>query len=169
MLPLRTIRRLLSCVALVFCSLPSGASAQAHFAAAIGPGSFYEIDVPAGWNGDLLSAPGIVPESLPVAPPSGQEGFPVVRAQLLAGGFAVAASSYSSNGWALDDAVRRTHQLGGIVAAKVRQPRRTFLVGHSLGRARDRQARGATPGTVRRRAGRWVAQSRNSSTRATRA
>jgi len=135
---LRTIRwQVPSCVGLAFvvlCGLPLGASAQAHFAGAIGPGSFYEIDVPAAWNGDLvLYAHGIVQDSLPVVPPSSQDGFPVVRAQLLAGGFAVAASSYSSNGWALDDAVRRTHQLGGIAAAKVGQPRRTLLVGHSLG------------------------------------
>ena len=138
MLLLRPVRwQVVSCVALafvVFGAVPLGASAQAHFAGAIGPGSFYEIDVPAGWNGDLvLYAHGIVPDSLPVVPPSSQEGFALVRALLLGGGFAVAASSYSSNGWALDDAVRRTHQLGGIFAARVGQPRRTFLVGHSLG------------------------------------
>src|SRR5439155_10245727 len=110
------------------------ASAQAHFEGAIGPGSLYEIDVPGAWNGDVvIYAHGIVQASLPVVPPSDQDGFATLRTHLLAGGFSVAASSYSSNGWSLADAVRRTHQLSDIVRSKIGQPRRTFLVGHSMG------------------------------------
>ena len=45
----------------------------------------------------------------------------------------MAASSFSSNGWALDDAVRRTHQLSGIFRSKAGHPRRIFLLGHSMG------------------------------------
>lgn len=108
--------------------------AQSHFAGAIGPGSFYEIDVPAAWNGDLvLYAHGIVQADEPVAPPANQDGYPLLRAALLAQGFAVAASSFSSNGWSLDDAVRRTHQLRGIFTSKAGRPQRIFLVGHSMG------------------------------------
>lgn len=118
----------------MLCVLASTGSAQAHYEAAIGPGSSYEIDVPAAWSGDLvLYAHGIVQASLPVAPPSTQDGFHLLRAELLNNGFAVAASSYSSNGWSLADAVHRTHQLGAIVTATIGQPRRTFLVGHSMG------------------------------------
>src|SRR6185436_4057246 len=40
---------------------------------------------------------------------------------------------YSSNGWALADAVRRTHQLKGVFRSKVGEPRRTYLMGASLG------------------------------------
>jgi pimeloyl-ACP methyl ester carboxylesterase len=109
-------------------------SAITHYQGAIGPGSFYEIDLPAAWNGDLvLYAHGIVQADLPVAPPSTQDGYDQLRGHLLANGFAVAASSYSSNGWSLADAVRRTHQLGAIAASKIGRPRRTFLVGHSMG------------------------------------
>lgn len=44
--------------------------AQSHYAGAIGPGSFYEIDVPRIWNGDLvLYAHGIVQADEPVALP----------------------------------------------------------------------------------------------------
>ena len=119
---------------LVFCGGTATASAQAHYGGALGPGSLYEIDVPATWNGDLvLYAHAIVQASLPVAPPANQDGYATLRSHLLAGGFAVAASSYSSNGWALADTVRRTHQLSGIVTSKVGRPRRTFLVGHSMG------------------------------------
>jgi pimeloyl-ACP methyl ester carboxylesterase len=110
------------------------ADAQTHVAGAIGPGSTYEIDVPAVWNGDLvLYAHAIVQAGQPVAPPSAQEGYNQLRAALLAKGYAVAASSYSSNGWSLDDAVRRTHQLSGIFASKAGRPRRTLLVGPSMG------------------------------------
>jgi pimeloyl-ACP methyl ester carboxylesterase len=108
--------------------------AQSHFAGPIGPGSSYEIDVPGAWNGDLvLYAHAIVQADEPVLPPTNQDGYDVLRAALLTGGYAVAASSFSSNGWSLDDAVRRTHQLSGIFTSKAGQPRRIFLLGHSMG------------------------------------
>jgi pimeloyl-ACP methyl ester carboxylesterase len=115
-------------------ALPPNAAAQTHFSGSIGPGSFYEIDVPAVWNGDLvLYAHGIVQADLPVEPPASRDGYDLLRAALLNAGYAVAASSFSSNGWSLDDAVRRTHQLSGIFKSKAGQARRTFLVGHSMG------------------------------------
>jgi pimeloyl-ACP methyl ester carboxylesterase len=118
--------------ALVIAAAP--ASAQSHYAGAIGPGSFYEIDIPEVWNGDLvLYAHGIVQPDDPVAPPAALDGYDQLRAALLASGYAVAASSYSSNGWSLADAVRRTHQLSGIFTSKAGLPRRRLLVGHSMG------------------------------------
>lgn len=114
--------------------LPPGAAAQLHVSGEIGPGSLYEIDVPAAWNGDLvLYAHGIVQAEKPVATPTTQDGYNYLRPALLAAGFAVAASSFSSNGWSLDDAVRRTHQLSGIFKARVGHPGRTYLVGASMG------------------------------------
>jgi pimeloyl-ACP methyl ester carboxylesterase len=122
----------LACV--IAATAPAIAAAQSHFSGSIGPGSSYEIDVPAVWNGDLvLYAHGIVQAAQPVLPQSGQDSYAAIRAQLLAMGYAVAASSYSSNGWSLGDAVRRTHQLSGIFVAKVGRPLRTLLVGHSMG------------------------------------
>ena len=120
--------------AAVLVSLTVTASAQTHYEGALGPGSLYEIDVPASWNGDLvLYAHGIVEASLPVSRPTMQDGYGILRSHLLADGYAVAASSFSTNGWSLADAVIRTHQLGKIAAARAGQPRRTFLVGHSMG------------------------------------
>jgi pimeloyl-ACP methyl ester carboxylesterase len=113
---------------------PAASDAQAHFEGDIGPGSTYEIDVPAVWNGGLvLYAHGLVQADLPVVSPSELPEFAVIRTALLSSGFALAASSYSTNGWALADAVRRTHQLSGIFKSKVSAPRRTFLMGASLG------------------------------------
>lgn len=128
-------RRLLVPFSLAFTfALALPAPAQTHFSGSIGPGSFYEIDVPAAWNGDLvLYAHGIVQAERPVVPPTTQDGYDQMRAALLSAGYAVAASSFSSNGWSLDDAVRRTHQLSGIFRSKAGQARRTFLVGHSMG------------------------------------
>jgi pimeloyl-ACP methyl ester carboxylesterase len=121
-------------VVVVLCGATATASAQIHYEGAAGPGSLYEIDVPANWNGDLvLYAHGIVEAGLPVRLPTTQDGYDVLRGHLLAEGYAVAASSYSSNGWALADAVRKTHQLNTIVARRAGRPHRTFLVGHSMG------------------------------------
>jgi hypothetical protein len=63
-------------VAAVFSGATLTASAQAHYEGTAGPGSLYEIDVPANWNGDLvLYAHGIVEASLPVRPPTTQDGY----------------------------------------------------------------------------------------------
>ncbi len=112
----------------------SPTSAQTHQSGPIGPGALFEIDTPAAWNGDLvLYAHGIVQADLPVAAPATQDGYNHFRAALLASGYAVAASSFSTNGWSLDDAVRRTHQLRGLFESKVGRPHRVFLAGHSMG------------------------------------
>ena len=117
-------------------AVPASGLAQGarHLEGKTGPGSFYVIDVPAAWNGNLvLYAHGIVQAEQPVAPPSDQDGYDYLRSGLLAQGYAVAASSFSSNGWALADAVQRTHQLGKLFVSKFGQPRQTILVGSSLG------------------------------------
>jgi pimeloyl-ACP methyl ester carboxylesterase len=127
---------MMSCAVLWLMTLafPPTAAAQSHYSGSIGPGSLYEIDVPATWNGDLvIYAHGIVQADQPVLPPTLQEGYAQLRAGLLAANYAVAASSFSSNGWSLDDAVRRTHQLKGIFTATAGRPRRVYLAGHSMG------------------------------------
>src|SRR5688572_21799921 len=121
-----SIRSLLRVLVVGFALTTGSASvvfAQSHFAGTTGPGSSYEIDVPAVWNGDLvLYAHGIVQAEQPVVPPTNQDGYNLLRAALLNGGYAVAASSFSSNGWSLDDAVRRTHQLSGIFKSTTGHP-----------------------------------------------
>lgn len=56
-----------------------------------------------------------------------------MRDQLGGLGFAVAYSSFSENGYAIEDAVRRMHQLRGLFVSQFGQPKRSLLVGHSLG------------------------------------
>ena len=126
-------------VVVVLASAPAAGFGQVvkHEEGSIGPGSFYEMDVPVTpvpWNGILvLYAHGIVQADQPVVTPSRLDGYDGLRSGLLASGFAVAASSFSTNGWAVADAVRRTHQLGQLFVSKFGQPTRVLLMGHSLG------------------------------------
>ena len=93
-------------------------------------GSEYELAVPANWNGTLVVyAHGIVDPQLPVALPD----IDTLKIPLLAAGFAVAYSSFSSNGYAVQDGMERTHELNAQFAAQFGKPKRTILMGHSLG------------------------------------
>lgn len=101
-----------------------------HLEGEIGPGALYEIDVPAEWNGDLVVyVHGYTSPAAPVALP--QDGG--VIAALVGRGYAVAASSYSANGFAAKEGLEQTHQLSGLFASRVAMPRRTFVLGKSLG------------------------------------
>lgn len=99
-------------------------------------GALYALALPETWNGDLVVyGHGIVDPAAPVALPSTQDHFLVLRDALLLRGFAVAYSSYSENGYALKDAVQRLHELSGLFTAQFGPPARVYLVGHSLGGA----------------------------------
>jgi pimeloyl-ACP methyl ester carboxylesterase len=96
-------------------------------------GEMYAVFVPASWNGDVVYyAHGIVDAALPIALPTG-DGFPAVRDALGGLGYAVAYSSFTENGWAVKDGAQRTHQLRDVVTREVGHPRRSFLVGTSMG------------------------------------
>jgi pimeloyl-ACP methyl ester carboxylesterase len=108
--------------------------AARHIEGDIGPGALYAIDVPADWNGDLVVyAHGYTLVQVPVAIPSATDGFVGIRDLLLARGFAVAVTSFSENGYAEAEGARQVHQLSGLFASRVSKPRRTFLLGQSLG------------------------------------
>ena len=97
------------------------------------PGALYALFVPNNWNGDVVYyAHGIVDAALPVALPTG-DGFPELRDALGLLGYAVAYSSFSENGWAAKDGAQTTHQLRGVFTSAVGKPRRSFLMGTSLG------------------------------------
>ena len=93
-------------------------------------GALWVIDKPAHWNGALvLYMHGYVAPALPTSLPSIDE----TRDSLLARGYALAASSYSSTGYAVAEGVRETRALSLIFAFRVHPPRRTYLFGRSLG------------------------------------
>ncbi len=93
-------------------------------------GAIWAIDRPAHWNGDLvLYAHGYTNPSEPVALPN----YFALRDSLLARGFGVATSSFSSNGYAAAEGVRETHELRGIFSEVAGRPQHTYVVGKSLG------------------------------------
>jgi pimeloyl-ACP methyl ester carboxylesterase len=101
-----------------------------HVEGESGPGASYVLDRPASWNGDLVVY--VHGYTNPAAPVTLPNIAPLERA-LLAQGYAVAFSSFSENGYAVPEAVRQTHELRGLFASRFGQPRRTLLIGVSLG------------------------------------
>jgi pimeloyl-ACP methyl ester carboxylesterase len=94
-------------------------------------GAPYRVDIPADWNGDLImQLHGFEPIGTPRATPKplGNEA-PL----FLAAGYAVAQSSFASQGWAVDDGLRDNERLRAWFARKHGKPRHTYLVGFSMG------------------------------------
>lgn len=92
----------------------------------------YRIEVPVTWNGTLFLyshgyvAPGrLNPATVSPAVP--------ISAWLLDRGFALAGSSYSSTGWALEDAFKDQIALLDLFDQRVSKPRRVIAWGGSLG------------------------------------
>src|SRR5579859_1157942 len=96
-------------------------------------GANYTISVPSNWNGSLaLYSHGYVSSSQ-LLNPAPDSGDPVTRAALLQQGYALAGSSYSQNGWALQQAFHDQIALLDFFGQTCGQPSRTIAWGHSLG------------------------------------
>ncbi|HKV56676.1 MAG TPA: hypothetical protein VJO32_00280 [Ktedonobacteraceae bacterium] len=95
-------------------------------------GANYLIEVPSNWNGTLvLYSHGYV---FPGNPLTAQDaGDPLTEAALLQQGYALAGSSYSQNGWALQQAFHDQIALLNFFNATCGHPSRTIAWGHSLG------------------------------------
>jgi len=131
------MRRLALVVALVLgvaCSSsnPPHQENDSHtFSGTIGTAA-YQIEVPANWNGTLfLYSHGYVPPggtNVAVAAPGVDAGV-----WLLGHHFALAGSSYSSTGWALEDAFKDQVALLDYFSTKVGKQKRVIAWGVSLG------------------------------------
>jgi pimeloyl-ACP methyl ester carboxylesterase len=108
-------------------------------------GAKYEIDMPKHWNGTLLiyshgyrEAQPIPPDFAPVdttaePAPGWSSNQQQVGLALLDQGYAIAGSSYKTNGWAVADGVRADEELHQYFVDKVAKPDRTIVWGDSLG------------------------------------
>jgi pimeloyl-ACP methyl ester carboxylesterase len=108
-------------------------------------GAKYQILLPKAWNGTLLlyshgyrnpapAPPDFAGASTKADPSPGYHdgGAPLAR-ELLARGYALAGSSWASNGWAVDDGVAANEALYERFAETVGTPQRVYLWGDSLG------------------------------------
>jgi hypothetical protein len=108
-------------------------------------GAAYEILMPEKWNGTLLLyshgyrpaqpfPPDFSPADTTAAPvPGWNYGDKDLGNSLLSDGYALAGSSYSSNGWAVEDGVKAGEQLHDFFAMNIAVPKRVYVWGDSLG------------------------------------
>jgi pimeloyl-ACP methyl ester carboxylesterase len=110
-------------------------------------GAKYSIVLPAKWNGTLLlyshgyrfAQPG-PPDFGPISTAAQVDstdadgsGTDTLAKDLLSKGYALAGSSYKSNGWAVSDGVQAGQDLHSKFVSLVGQPLRTYVWGDSLG------------------------------------
>ncbi|WP_367381928.1 hypothetical protein [Stenotrophomonas cyclobalanopsidis] len=96
-------------------------------------GAPWRLDVPAPWNGELVMLahgyePVGVPRETPMAAADSTQA-------LLDAGYAVAQSAYSSQGWAVADAVADMERLRQHALGELKHVRRTWMLGFSMGGA----------------------------------
>jgi pimeloyl-ACP methyl ester carboxylesterase len=97
-------------------------------------GANYTISVPSNWNGTLaLYSHGYTSPTAPLANPAPDAGDALTRATLLSRGYALAGSSYSQNGWALQQAFHDQIALLDFFNQTCGKPARVIAWGHSLG------------------------------------
>lgn len=92
----------------------------------------YRIEVPATWNGTLFlySHGYVAPGRINLATDS---PAPLISSWLLGHGYAIAGSSYSSTGWALEDAFKDQVALLDLFNQRFSKPKRVIAWGGSLG------------------------------------
>jgi pimeloyl-ACP methyl ester carboxylesterase len=102
-------------------------------------GAKYALFLPYRWNGDLVVyAHGFIDPVAPIALPDVApiEVAPWVvelRERLLQAGYGVAYSSYSENGWAVNDGAQRTREMRPLFDYYFSKPDKTYVIGRSLG------------------------------------
>jgi len=112
------------------CRLPGGTNTL-HGAI---DGANYTIAVPSNWNGTLvLYSHGYVPASSPLLNPAPDAPDQLTAAQLLQEGYALLGSSYSQNGWALQQAFHDDIALLNFFDQTCGHPARTLAWGDSMG------------------------------------
>lgn len=94
-------------------------------------GAPWRIDIPVDWNGDLVVLMhGYEPVGVPRQDPPEQQADARV---FLDNGYAVAASDYASQGWAVADGIADSERLRQHFVDTHGKPERTLAVGYSLG------------------------------------
>jgi hypothetical protein len=132
-------KRLLACSVAALSALLLAAAASPATFEGEHSGANYKIIVPdTGWNGTLVvlahgyrdkaDHPGEVDNRSAM-----DAGFTAIANGLAAQGYAVAATSYRDNGWAVKEAIHDLTVLRGLFNELVGQPETALLAGFSLG------------------------------------
>jgi pimeloyl-ACP methyl ester carboxylesterase len=110
---------------------PSASPTATSVSGSIG-GARYRIEVPATWNGTLFlySHGYVAPGRINLATDS---PAPLISSWLLGHGYAMAGSSYSSTGWAIEDAFKDQIALLDLFNRRFSKPKRVIAWGGSLG------------------------------------
>lgn len=94
-------------------------------------GALYRIDIPTNWNGDLVMVMhGYQPVGAPTKTPMTAADATSI---FLEQGYAVAQSQYTSQGWAVGDAIVDNERLRQYFIRTFAHPTHTYLYGFSLG------------------------------------
>lgn len=97
-------------------------------------GANYTIDVPSNWNRTLvLYSHGYTPATSPIANPAADAPNQLTSNELLLEGYALAGSSYSQNGWAVEQALQDQIALLDYFDQTCGHPARTLAWGNSMG------------------------------------
>lgn len=133
------LRRLLAFSAAAVAALALSGTAAAYTLEGEHSGANYKIVVPdAGWNGTLVvlahgyrdkaDHPGEVDDKSAM-----DADFTALANGLAAGGYAVAATSYRDNGWAVKESIHDLTALRALFNQLVGRPETALLMGFSLG------------------------------------
>jgi acetyl esterase/lipase len=112
------------------CAAPAADSHKAILETGAHAGAAYRIDIPAGWNGELVVFfHGYATDTVSYRddPPQGLIKPIVDR------GFAVIQSGYSATGWAIERAALDSESLRVYFVGKFGRPKRTLAMGMSMG------------------------------------
>jgi pimeloyl-ACP methyl ester carboxylesterase len=132
---LAMVAALVGVVAALVAAASSGAASRTAvttYNGTLADGAAYLIQAPADWNGTLvLYSHGYV---VPGSPnPARDVGDPLTGQWLLDHGYALAGSSYSTTGWAIEQAIPDQIATIDKFTTLVGTPTRTIAWGHSLG------------------------------------
>ena len=124
---------LLDTIAQPVAASPNAAEAEAVIDVGTLQGASYRIDIPANWNHNLIVFyHGYALEPLAF---TAQERLSPMFDPMLGKGYAVIQSGYSAGGWAIEQAASDTERLRRHFSDKYAAPKRTFVMGMSMGGA----------------------------------
>lgn len=122
---------LVACIVICFSPTLAAGHPKPAVHAGMLDGAPFRIDIPAGWNGDLVMLmhgyePVFSQRKVPMTPADATRVF-------LAQGYAVAQSEYASKGWAVGDAIEDNERLREHFIHAFKRPTHTYIFGFSLG------------------------------------